>query len=838
MVCTGLSGYVQNFGDCDDTNANVHPGATEICNGIDDNCNGVTDEGCGETSCIDGIDNNGNGATDCADLACAGQPGPGGVICCQSVANCLPDDDCVAESCSISNICSYSNRPAGDTTECNTCQSCNVAGGNCIGITAETGKGCTSDCYDCISGTCTAMTENDDNGCTDDCSYCNAGTCTNRAACTAAECAAGSYCDTAGGNCQNPDASSSVCTNCATDLSSGFLWTWTPPNHQDAGKAYSTNTNAFTSLFNSDAGPCSAASGGTCFGAGNTPLNHKPPLVSGNCCGDDANEYYKPDYYGGECANNINDCIWSTGDAQQSDSGNSKWWCYLHEWKNCLDTTIGTSFGVAKCVGIIGNNQWNTIPLPENQYSCSDGLDNDADGLADCTDTDCNGVSGCCQSAANCAQSNCVIESCSGNTCSYSSRPICDATECPVGSYCDAAGGNCQNPDASSSVCTNCVLDTTVGAWTWTPSNHEDAGKGYSGSFFDSDGNACTAVSCIGKPGGCACFDTSNNPVNHKSAISGQYCCGDDGGEYYKSDYYGGECVNNINDCVWGTGDAQASNTGNAEYWCYLHEWGRCTDQTIGTSFGGAKCAGIIGNNKWTPTPLPENQYSCTDGLDNDADGAIDLADSDCAVPEICNDGIDNDFDGLIDCADTNCYGSIIGTVRNEGLQPIPSSNIEVKVDLATITSTTTNQAGTYNTGSVRCGSLNIVASHSDYSAQSKTVNLQPNQQATVDFNLVSGTSCEQDCTLVNDNTIHASCDDKNGCNFYDDVAESVCDYAQPGWVRDYDENNYIICAPGSPQPKYEIGASVTCSSGTLVKVVRIVLYNGKPVKLVVATCG
>jgi hypothetical protein len=33
--------------DCDDGNAAVHPGAAEICgNGVDDNCNGVVDDGC------------------------------------------------------------------------------------------------------------------------------------------------------------------------------------------------------------------------------------------------------------------------------------------------------------------------------------------------------------------------------------------------------------------------------------------------------------------------------------------------------------------------------------------------------------------------------------------------------------------------------------------------------------------------------------------------------------------------------------------------------------------------------------------------------------------------
>ncbi len=43
--CTAPSGAVGTGGDCDDRDAAVNPGATEICNGVDDDCDGAVDVG-------------------------------------------------------------------------------------------------------------------------------------------------------------------------------------------------------------------------------------------------------------------------------------------------------------------------------------------------------------------------------------------------------------------------------------------------------------------------------------------------------------------------------------------------------------------------------------------------------------------------------------------------------------------------------------------------------------------------------------------------------------------------------------------------------------------------
>ena len=71
-TCDGSNGLVDNSDDCDDQNILVHPNGTEICNELDDNCNGIVDE----TTAVDALvwyqdlDGDGYGTEDSTTTSC------------------------------------------------------------------------------------------------------------------------------------------------------------------------------------------------------------------------------------------------------------------------------------------------------------------------------------------------------------------------------------------------------------------------------------------------------------------------------------------------------------------------------------------------------------------------------------------------------------------------------------------------------------------------------------------------------------------------------------------------------------------------------------------------
>jgi len=75
-VCDGPSDYVRVAEDCDDANADVFPGADELCNGVDDDCDGLVDVGAADAVQwhVD-VDRDGYGDPSSTEPGCDVRPG-------------------------------------------------------------------------------------------------------------------------------------------------------------------------------------------------------------------------------------------------------------------------------------------------------------------------------------------------------------------------------------------------------------------------------------------------------------------------------------------------------------------------------------------------------------------------------------------------------------------------------------------------------------------------------------------------------------------------------------------------------------------------------------------
>jgi hypothetical protein len=241
---------------------------------------------------------------------------------------------------------------------------------------------------------------------------------------------------------------------------------------------------------------------------------------------------------------------------------------------------------------------------------CSNGVDDNSNGLIDCEDLSCiqsPDVTSCRQSAENTAEL------------------------CHDGQDNDNDGfADCRDPECESHGCFE-ATDTYC----------EDGVDNDSDGFTDCEDFDCK-FGCLVTV--CAQGTLERSPEACKDGIDN-----DEDGRIDCDDI---DCRN----CDPSCGSATGENT-----------FSLCTDETDNDGDGGVDCRDVeclfVDGVDDCNTGLENTAELCGDAVDNDNDPYIDCADMDCSglgpclenTLERCSDGADNDGDGIIDCLDWDC---------------------------------------------------------------------------------------------------------------------------------------------------------------------------------------
>ncbi|MBN1793151.1 carboxypeptidase regulatory-like domain-containing protein [Candidatus Woesearchaeota archaeon] len=420
--------------------------------------------------------------------------------------------------------------------------------------------------------------------------------------------------------------------------------------------------------------------------------------------------------------------------------------CPACEWNNtginADDDNWDYECGDSLCDNVPG---WNDamIQIENDPALCSDGIDTDCDGLIDCDDPDCNGVRQpdgdiCCDTDATlCDQDDCVDETCESHICTYTNRSACAPDECQTGYYCNIAGGDCTDADASQTVCTNCA------AANWLRGNESAGFGGYV-------------------------------PTGRE----GPECCG---------------------------------NTPETEFYI-----------TRTNPAGGRGCCN-------EPTDCIDRLGYCRVGYEN--------------TSSLCTNGIDDDCDGNIDVADLNsCYGSLNGTIR-DGDNPgwyvsVPTTVAGKPLNLpdgfnpdALEASGKSNSVGYYEVHNAFVGTYQFRASADGFQPSMETVEIQANRMVQRDFYLYRGLSCDENC-LDQNGYCNPNCD---GVEFQGGTCDFVhpdCAGRRPGFQINYldagNQMHWVTCCEGPETVRPAIKAKVDASTQNMYDYKRIVKIAGR----------
>jgi hypothetical protein len=225
-----------------------------------------------------------------------------------------------------------------------------------------------------------------------------------------------------------------------------------------------------------------------------------------------------------------------------------------------------------------------------------------------CDGTDLGGET--CQSYAGCSGGTLACNgSCDGyDTTNCTGCPVCnnDGT-CDPGEDCDGCPNDCVSGTTSGAQCNNGICEAANGESCLTcPQDCDGVQNGKPSNRFCC-GDGATGAGAV-DCGDPRCTDNGDQCTNVPMS-PGSFCCGDftcDAGE---------SCGNCALDCTTGgeicTGGVDEDCDGDVD----------CAD---------SECSGDPACQQCVPTSSKEKGPRCSDGIDNDCDGLIDGADPDC----------------------------------------------------------------------------------------------------------------------------------------------------------------------------------------------------------------
>ncbi len=288
---------------------------------------------------------------------------------------------------------------------------------------------------------------------------------------------------------------------------------------------------------------------------------------------------------------------------------------------------------------------------PDTEAACGDGIDNDGDGQTDCDDLDC-GDSGACDEPA--------VEVCGDgldndrNGLVDCQDPACDPDCNPDAEIdCDDQLDNDLDGDI------DCLDDDCEHDPICIPDIEDDCGNGIDD---DLDGlRDCQDDDCFGHE---ACPEQTEYACDNEldDDLDGLTDCDDPDCTTHPACVPGFEedCGDGADDDLDGWIDCEDTDCEGDDA-CLAGEESDCGNGLDDDLDGDEDCADL--DCALAPECAPDEETDCVDGVDDDLDGLVDCDDSDCATNPtcwapsegVCDDGLDDDGDGLTDCEDGDC---------------------------------------------------------------------------------------------------------------------------------------------------------------------------------------